>query len=55
MIDMTKKSVKHAPMSIKMVGYEVVEKVAMPCATSGRILVPKHWVGKMVKAIRVEP
>jgi len=55
MIAMPKKSVQDAPMEIKMVGYEVVEKVAKPCATSARILVPVHWIGKRVKAIRVDP
>ena len=42
-------------MDIKMIGYEAIEKVAKPCSTSGRILVPKHWVGKRVKAVLVEP
>jgi putative transposon-encoded protein len=51
---MTKKVAEKA-MEIRLEGYEVVEKVAKQCATSGRILVPKHWVGKRVKAIRVEP
>jgi len=55
MIEMPRKRTKDAPMDIKMKGYEVIEKVAKPCSTSGRILVPKHWVGKRVKAVRVEP
>ena len=55
MILMPRKRTKDAPMDIQMKGYEVVEKVAKPCSTSGRILVPKHWVGKRVKAVRVEP
>lgn len=61
MIDMnakTKTGMKRrasgAPMEIRMTGYEAVEKVAKPCATSGRILVPVHWVGKRVKAVLVE-
>jgi putative transposon-encoded protein len=55
MMYMTKKRGRTASMDIRMVGYEVVEKVAKPCATSGRILVPVHWVGKRVKAVLVEP
>jgi putative transposon-encoded protein len=43
------------PFSITMEGFEVVEKVAKPCATSARILVPRHWVGKRVKAVRIDP
>ena len=50
-----KKSVAEEPMEIWMLGYEVVEKVAKPCATSARILVPKDWVGKRVKAVRLDP
>ena len=55
MFAMSKKRVQSASMDIRMVGYEVIEKEAKPCATSGRILVPKHWVGKRVKAVLVEP
>ncbi len=49
------RSVAEKPMEIRMLGYEVVEKVAKPCATSARILVPKDWVGKRVKAVRLDP
>jgi putative transposon-encoded protein len=42
-------------MDIKMTGYEVVEKVAMPSGTTARILVPRHWIGKRVRAVRVDP
>lgn len=42
-------------MDIQIKGYEAIEKVAMPCATSGRILVPRHWIGKRVKAVLVDP
>jgi putative transposon-encoded protein len=52
---MAVKRTNKAPMDIRMVGYEAVEKVAMPSGTSARILVPKHWIGKRVKVIRVEP
>ena len=52
---MSRKSVKSSSMDIRMIGYEVIEKEAKQCATSGRVLVPKHWVGKRVKAVLVEP
>ncbi len=42
------------PMEICMEGYEVVEKMAMPCATSARVLVPKSWIGKKVRVVRLE-
>jgi putative transposon-encoded protein len=50
-----KVSVAEQPISMTMDGYEVVEKVAKKCATSARILVPKHWIGKRVRAVRVDP
>lgn len=43
------------PITLTMTGYEVVEKEAKPCATSARVLVPRHWVGKRVRAVRLDP
>jgi len=42
------------PMEMCMKGYEVVEKIAKPCATSARVLVPKSWIGKKVRVVRLE-
>jgi putative transposon-encoded protein len=42
------------PMELRISGYEVVEKRADLGGTSGRIYVPKSWVGKLVRAIRIE-
>jgi putative transposon-encoded protein len=50
-----RKSVAKKPMRIVMDGFEVVEKIAMPCASSARILVPKHWIKKRVRAVRLDP
>lgn len=50
-----KKPAADKPLTITLEGYEVVEKVAKPCSTSARILVPRHWVGKRVRAIRLDP
>lgn len=49
------KKVMEKPMEIRMQGYEVVEKTAKPCATSARVLVPKSWIGKRVRVVRLEP
>jgi putative transposon-encoded protein len=49
------KSVAKKPIRMVMEGYEVVEKIAMPCASSARILVPRHWVKKRVRAVRLDP
>ncbi len=50
-----KRKISEEPMEIRMEGYEVVEKVAKPCATSARVLVPKDWIGKRVRVVRLEP
>ena len=50
-----KKTVAEEPMEIMMTGYEVVVKMAKKCATSARILVPKSWIGKRVRAVRLDP
>ena len=42
------------PFEIRMRGYEVLEKVASPSSTSGRVMVPRDWVGKKVRIIRME-
>lgn len=42
-------------MQIKMEGYEVVEKKAESGGNSARIYVPKHWAGKRVRAVRLDP
>ena len=49
------KQVYEKPMDIHMEGYEVVEKVAKQCSTSARVLVPKDWIGKKVRVVRLEP
>ena len=43
------------PVSMKMEGYEMVEKVAKPSGTTARVLVPKHWIGKLVRVVRLDP
>ncbi|MFH1638364.1 MAG: DUF2080 family transposase-associated protein [Candidatus Woesearchaeota archaeon] len=42
------------PIQMRMEGFEVVEKTAEVGGNSGRIYVPKHWVGKKVRAVLVE-
>ncbi|RQD81609.1 MAG: DUF2080 family transposase-associated protein [Methanocalculus sp. MSAO_Arc1] len=36
-------------------GYEVIEKTVSPGGHSGRVFVPKKWLGKSVKIILMEP
>ena len=49
-----KRKVSERPMDIQMQGYEVIEKVVTQHATSAKVLVPRHWMGKKVRAVRLE-
>ena len=51
---MEKDGIAEQPMKIEMMGYEVVEKVAMPSGNSSRIYLPIDWRGKRVRAVRLE-
>lgn len=42
------------PISMQMEGYEVIEKVAESSGNSGRIYVPKRWIGKKVRAVLLQ-
>jgi len=42
------------PIQMRMEGYEVVEKKAELGGNSARIYVPKHWIGKKVRAVLIE-
>lgn len=41
-------------MQLQMEGYEVIEKTAKKGGNSGRVYVPKHWIGKRVRAVLIE-
>lgn len=43
------------PVFVRMEGFEIVEKVAMPSGTTARVLVPRSWIGKRVRVVRVDP
>jgi putative transposon-encoded protein len=42
-------------IEMRMKGFEAVEKVAQAGGNSARIYVPKHWQGKKVKVVLLEP
>jgi putative transposon-encoded protein len=42
------------PIQMRMEGYAVVEKTAEVGGNSARIYVPKHWIGKKVRAVLIE-
>lgn len=41
-------------INLQMEGYEVVVKKAEVGGNSARIYVPKHWIGKKVRAVLIE-
>jgi len=41
-------------ISIKLEGFEVIEKVAQSSGNSGRVYVPNKWIGKRVKVVLIE-
>lgn len=48
------KAVAKRPISLQMEGYEIIEKVAESSGNSGRIYVPKKWIGKKVRAVLIQ-
>jgi len=48
------KPIAKRPVSMQMKGFEIVEKVAESSGTSGRIYVPKKWIGKKVRAVLIQ-
>ena len=44
-----------ALIQMRMKGFEALEKVAQAGGNSARIYVPKHWKGKRVKVVLLEP
>ena len=45
----------HPEIKVEVEGYQVLEKKVRYGGTSGRIYLPKEWVGKRVKIILLEP
>jgi len=43
------------PMKVTLDAYQVIEKVVKSGGNSGRVYVPREWIGKKVKIVLVEP
>lgn len=41
-------------MKVEVQAYQVIEKTVKPSGNSGRVYVPKEWVGKKVKIFLLE-
>lgn len=42
-------------MEIKTEAYQVIEKVVKSGGNSGRVYVPKEWIGRRVKILLIDP
>lgn len=42
-------------MEIKIEAYQAFEKIVKSSGHTGRIYVPKNWIGKRVKVLLLEP
>ena len=42
-------------MEVKLEAYQVIEKTVKSAGNSGRVYVPKEWIGKKVKILLLEP
>jgi len=42
-------------MKIEVQGYQILEKKVKASGSSGRVYVPREWVGRRVKVILLEP
>jgi len=42
-------------MEVTIKAFQVLEKFVKPSGNSGRVYVPKEWVGKRVKVFLLEP
>jgi putative transposon-encoded protein len=42
-------------MEVRLEAHQVIEKVVKSSGNSGRVYVPKEWVGKRVKVLLLDP
>ena len=42
-------------MKVEVLAYQVIEKTVKSSGSSGRVYVPKEWVGRKVKVFLLEP
>jgi len=42
-------------MKVELEAYQVIEKIVSTGGNSGRVYVPKEWIGKRVKIVLIEP
>jgi putative transposon-encoded protein len=48
-------NIMHVSMKVELEAYQVIEKEVKSSGNSGRVYVPKEWVGKRVKVLLIDP
>lgn len=48
-----KDSVEDEPSEFKVIGYEMLEREVKQSGNSGRVYLPKNWISKRIKIIRI--
>ena len=46
---------RHDSMKVVFDAFDIVEKTVKPEGNSGRVYIPRSWVGKRVKVVLLEP
>lgn len=42
-------------IEVKAKAYEAIDRIVKPSGNSGRVYLPKDWIGKKVKVLLLEP
>ncbi|MHA2031208.1 MAG: DUF2080 family transposase-associated protein [Candidatus Kariarchaeaceae archaeon] len=45
--------VEDQPSEFKVIGYEMLEREVKQSGNTGRVYLPKNWIGKRIKIIRI--
>jgi hypothetical protein len=53
LVDVTIQPVEDQPSEFKVIGYEMFDREVKQSGNTGRVYLPKDWIGKRVKIIRV--
>jgi hypothetical protein len=53
LVTISKELVENQPSEFKVIGYEMLEREVKQSGNTGRVYLPKSWIGKRIKIIRV--
>jgi hypothetical protein len=52
-VNIVAESVEDQPSEFKVIGFEMLDREVKQSGNTGRVYLPKSWIGKRVKIIRV--